>query len=121
MKDRRREPRFSGEMKILLEPAGERGGPGPVEGGQACLSCDISPGGVRILLGQPFPLGTELLLEIALPRPRAVVHVMGLVRWTREFFGQDVYEIGLEFVNPSAKVLGFLLLNAYDQSRRRLA
>ncbi len=61
------------------------------------LTKDISPGGVRIMAGVKLEAGTRVRLEIILSGRRRLIKVKGVVRWSRNVYEEDLFEMGIEF------------------------
>lgn len=62
---------------------------------------NISRGGTFIVTEQPFPIGTEFVFQLVVPRAEAPVSLHGIVRWVlppdRAVAGQDA-GMGIEFL-----------------------
>ena len=117
MKERRRDPRTNEENKVVLTPVPD-GGQGP-QGTFYSLTKDISVGGIRIMTDAPLAIDSLVQLEITLTRSRARIQAEARVRWVKELFGKDVYEMGLEFtaVTPEARLA--LMDHLYGKDSRR--
>ena len=104
MKEKRRDVRIVEENKVVVSlMTGEvhRGAPTVFYS----LTRDISMGGVRIMTVAPLETGTRVRLDITLGRSRKRIRAIGEVRWSRELYGHEVFEAGLQFVGlePNAE------------------
>ncbi|MGA2533665.1 MAG: PilZ domain-containing protein [Candidatus Aminicenantales bacterium] len=96
MKERRRDPRFREENKIVLTLIPEGTAPRPKQTFYS-LTNDISMGGIRIMTDAPLPVDSRVKLEITLSKPRKSIQAVARVRWVKDLFGKHVYDMGLEF------------------------
>ncbi len=107
MSERRKEPRRRAEDKVTLRlPAGE-GLPEDKSSIQA-LTQDISTGGLHILCDVRLPLRSRVKIRLVLSRVRKVLNLEGEVRWINPVYGDELFEMGIEFVDvppPKALVL----------------
>lgn len=77
----------------------------------ACLSCDLSEGGIRVNLEDFVPPETDFILHIPLGTEK-VVDCLGKVAWIDKLPYSERYQAGLEFT-------GFdMLMDAKTQIRR---
>jgi len=97
MKERRRDPRVREENKVVMTliPGGTAQGPKQT---YYSLTKDISMGGIRIMTEAPLAVDARVRLEITLSRSRKSIQAVARVRWVKDLFGKDVYDVGLEFV-----------------------
>ncbi|HSA97385.1 MAG TPA: PilZ domain-containing protein [Acidobacteriota bacterium] len=104
-KNRRRDHRIVEENKVAISPMTGEVKPG-VPTVYHSLTRDISMDGVRLMTGAGLEPGARVRLDITLGRSRKRVRAVAEVRWVRELYGQDVYDVGLRFVNldPDAEV-----------------
>jgi len=94
--ERRVDNRLAEEDKVSLEILS---GENPTADLPAinALTKDISPGGVRIMSGVKLEAGTRVRLEIVLSGLRRLIKVNGVVRWCRNIYEEDLFEMGVEF------------------------
>jgi c-di-GMP-binding flagellar brake protein YcgR len=113
-RERRRDSRINEEDKVLIELL-TNGRPPADKTIINALTKDLSPGGVRLLTDVLLPVDTLLKMEIVLSRRRRVVHAMGMVRWARTMYEEEMFEIGIEFtqISPDDKML--LLEHTYKK------
>ena len=110
--ERRGDSRVSEEDKISVEilsgenPSAELP---PIN----ALTKDISPGGVRIMSSVKLEAGTRVRLEIVLSGRRRVITVNGVVRWSRNIYEEDLFEMGVEFAGLSPEDRLSLLEHVY--------
>lgn len=97
MKDRRRDIRIVEENKVVLSLMTGEVHPGLPTVFHS-LTRDISMGGVRVMTVAPLDVGTRVRLEITLGRSRKRIRAIAEVRWVRELYGREVFDVGLQFV-----------------------
>jgi len=96
MKDRRRDIRLVEENKaVVSRMTGEiRPGTSTVH---YSLTQDISMGGVRIMTDASLERGERVRIDITLSRSRKRIRAVAEVRWVRELYDREVFEVGLQF------------------------
>jgi len=112
--DRRLDRRVNEEDKVVIELL--TNGQPPLEKTIInALTKDISPGGVRLTTNRNLPVNTLLKMEIVLSNRRRVIQVMGVVRWTRSLYEEELFETGIEYtrISPEDKML--LLEHTYKK------
>ncbi|HUU36820.1 MAG TPA: PilZ domain-containing protein [Candidatus Desulfaltia sp.] len=105
-RERRQESRVNEEDKVVIELL--TNGQTPEDKSIInALSKDISPGGVRIMTNTLLPVNTLLKIEIVLSNRRRRLHTMGVVRWARSVYEEELYEMGIQFsrISPEDKML----------------
>lgn len=65
------------------------------------FSKDISVSGAKIQSPVFLPVNTLLKLHIYLENLRQIITVKGKVKWLKTVFDNELYDAGVEFVNPS--------------------
>lgn len=76
---------------------------------------DISTGGARIIVQDPYDPGTVLRLRFEFGRTRQSLTVDGAVKWIRSHDDSGSFEMGVEFLHlTSAKILR-LIKHLYGQ------
>ncbi len=105
-RERRRESRIKEEDKVVIELLTNGQTPDDKSIINA-LTKDISPGGIRIMTNMLLPVSTLLKMEIVLSQRRRRVHTMGIVRWARSVYEEELFEMGIEFtqISPEDKML----------------
>lgn len=102
--EKRREKRLDGENKVVLHilPENEQ----QEEKSFYSFTRDISVGGLRLMTDSPLPVKTRIRLEIALAESQKLISGIAEVRWVKSLFDDDVFEMGLEFVelDPQSRV-----------------
>ncbi len=118
MKEKRREERIPDELKFTLNPFSDTESASAEE---TCFSLtrDVSAGGARIITNIPLPVDTLARFEIGLSRLRKIVHGTCRVRWVNRLFEDDIFEIGLEFVDLDPESIGALLEHVYHHGAAR--
>lgn len=109
MHDRRKRHRFLGRNEVLLRTSMDRyQGPGI-----AAYTYDLSSGGARIVSAKSYPVGTQLRIRIHLAGTDQFVNLDGEVKWSRPRDGEDLYEMGVEFVHLTSPAVLSLLRHLY--------
>ena len=97
MKDRRRDIRLFEENKVVVTLM-----TGEIRPGAATvfysLTRDISMGGARLMTSAPLEAGSRVRVDITLGRTRKRIRAVAEVRWIRDLYAAEVYEVGLQFV-----------------------
>ena len=97
MKDRRRDIRLVEENKVVVSLMTGEVRPG-VPGVYYSLTRDISMGGIRLMTSAPLDPGSRVRVDLTLGRSRKRIKAVAEVRWTRDLYGGEVFEAGLQFV-----------------------
>jgi uncharacterized protein (TIGR02266 family) len=105
MSEKRKEKRIEEEIKVAIKLL-------PEDKYQHdknivyALTKDISSGGVKIVTDKLLPVDTTLKIELTLAKMRKLVEATARVRWVNRLYDDDVFEMGLEFVDtPSGSVM----------------
>ncbi len=72
------------------------------------LTQDISLTGIKIQCNLFIPVNTLLKIELSLRKPVRVISVSGRVRWIRALYKDELYEMGIEFVDTSQEAIRIL-------------
>jgi len=72
------------------------------------LTQDISLTGVKIQCNMFIPVNSLLRIELSLTKPVRVVSVLGMVRWIKALFKDELYEMGVEFVDTPQEAIRLL-------------
>ncbi len=101
--EKRREKRLDEENKVVIHVFPENEQP---EESFYSFSKDVSVGGLRIMTDQPLPVKSRVRLEIVLSESKKLITGTAEVRWVKSLFDDEVFEMGLEFIelNPQSKV-----------------
>jgi len=112
--ERRRDSRIKEEDKVVIELL-TNGQPPDERTILNALTKEISPGGVRLTTNTLLPVNTLLKMDVVLSRRRRIVHAVGIVRWARTVYDEEMFEIGIEFtqISPDDKML--LLEHTYKK------
>ncbi len=112
MEEKRRDKRIKNESKLIFE----------------IISCDrdlknkkifytltkdISLGGVNIRTDTFLPVDTLLKIDLPLPKMHKIISVRGKVRWIKSLYEDEVFEVGLEFVDTPHDVITSLIGHLY--------
>ena len=114
MINKRREKRFKEENRVVIQYA--KANKDSVEYREAnAFTHDISLGGARIQVGQFFPVDSVIRIQINLSRSREAIKVDGKVKWIRSIDGEDLYELGVEFLHHISKTILSLIWHLYGE------
>jgi len=111
--EKRREKRLDEENKVVLHVTSEDG---QEKQSFYSFSRDISVGGLRIMTDSPLPVKTKLKIEIALSESKKLISGLAEVRWVKSLFEDEVYEMGLEFIELDSQSKVFLLEHIYKRT-----
>jgi hypothetical protein len=78
------------------------------------LTKDISLAGIRIQCKTFIPMNSLLKIELSLMRPDRTVTAFGRVRWIKSLYDDELFEMGIEFVDPSNEVIRILRRHIED-------
>lgn len=112
MSEKRKEKRVQDEIKVAIKIL-------PEEKYQHdknvmyALTKDISSGGVKIVTDKLLPVDTMLKIELTLAKIRKLIEATAKVRWVNRLYDDDVFEMGLEFVDTPAESVMLLLEYIY--------
>jgi c-di-GMP-binding flagellar brake protein YcgR len=79
------------------------------------LTKDISLGGVNIRTDTFLPIDTVVKIELCVPKMQKIVWVKGKVKWAKSLYSDEVFEMGLEFVDTSPHVITSLIGHLYSK------
>ena len=65
------------------------------------LTKDISSGGLRIQSNTFFPINKLLRTELLLKNPPRLISAIGKVRWYTSCYDDELFEMGIDFVDIS--------------------
>ncbi len=114
MKDKRRERRVKEKNKIICEIVSDN----KILKHKKIfytLTKDISLGGVNIRTDTFLPSDTVVKLELSLPKTHKIVCVRGKVKWVKSLYDDEVFEIGLEFVDTPPNIITSLIGHLYNK------
>ena len=112
--ERRQDSRVPEEDKVVIELLLDVK-LAPEEKIFSALTKDISPGGVRVMTNVALPVDSPVKLEIALRRRRRLIKATGKVRWSRSIYGEELFEMGVEFTEISLEDKMILLEHTYKK------
>jgi hypothetical protein len=72
------------------------------------LTKDISEVGIKILAGTFLPVKSLVKIELALTKPPQLFSAFGEVRWVKSRYADELFEIGIEFVDTSRDIIRIL-------------
>ncbi len=112
MVEKRKDKRIKGETKLVLHVISSSENIDKKKT-YSPLTKDISLGGLRIQSDTYFPVDTEAKLELPLPKIHKIIKVRAKVRWVKSLYDDDVFEMGLEFIDTSPDIITSLLGHLY--------
>lgn len=72
------------------------------------LTKDISSTGIKILTNTFLPIKSLLKIELSFIKPPKLFSAFGEVRWVKTRYADELFEIGIEFVNTPEEVIKIL-------------
>jgi c-di-GMP-binding flagellar brake protein YcgR len=117
MSERRREKRVKNDNKVALKSI-RRGKDSDGGIDVNALTCDISPGGARILTHKFYPFDSDLRIQINLSDLKQVIEVEGKVKWIKKMDNEELFEIGVEFLHHISKTVLVLLEHIYGNNMK---
>lgn len=112
--EKRIDSRVSEEDKVVVELLSEIDPP-PAKRVFNALTKDISPGGVRLMTNVTLPVDSLVRMELALSKRRKLIQATGKIRWTRSVYGEELFELGVEFTEIALEDKMVLLEHTYRQ------
>ncbi len=104
MRDRRTYVRLSVTLDVSYRKVGEKGNFTP------CLSRDIAPGGISLIIQEDIPIGTAMDLVIKATTSSEVCEATGEVVWTKK--SEDHSAIGVKFSNVDMSKLAKIVISS---------
>jgi c-di-GMP-binding flagellar brake protein YcgR len=118
MKERRRDPRVREENRVTLSVIANGSAQGPREVYHS-LTKDLSLGGIRVMTDAPLAVDARVKVELLLAKSRRRIQAVARVRWVKELFGKDVFDMGLEFVEIDPEAELALIDHVYGKFPRK--
>jgi uncharacterized protein (TIGR02266 family) len=112
MSEKRKEKRIEEEIKVAIKLLPEDKYQHDKNVVYA-LTKDISSGGVKIVTDKMLPIDTILKIQLTLAKMRKLVEATAKVRWVNRLYDDDVFEMGLEFIDTPAESVMLLLEYIY--------
>lgn len=76
------------------------------------LTEDISLKGIKVISETFFPIDTLMKIELSLAELYEPIQLQGVVKWIRSY-GDDLFEVGIEFVGASPDQMRALVGHMY--------
>ncbi|MFC2164389.1 PilZ domain-containing protein [Acidobacteriota bacterium] len=114
-KEKRREKRKSEENKVTISIVSKHKKQ-ELSDNIYALTKDISMSGVKIWTDTDLQINTFLKIEMALAKSHRLISVIGKVKWIKQKYGNEVFEVGVEFVDTPPDRVMALLEHLYGQS-----
>lgn len=115
MRDKRREKRIEEENKLRCEIISCNNETRHKKV-LTTLTKDISLGGVNIRTDTFLPADTVVRIELSLPKMHKIVCVRGKVKWVKSIYDDEVFEIGIEFIDPPPPAITSLIGHLYGMA-----
>lgn len=115
MSEKRREKRLRDENKAVVQSV-RKGKDTGVGIDINALTCDISPGGAKILTHKFYPFDSTIRLQIDLSKSWQLLEVDGKVKWIKKMDDEELFEIGVEFVHSISQTILALLEHLYGNN-----
>ena len=114
MEEKRRDKRIKNESKLIFEIISAEG---DLKNKKIfyTLTKDISLGGVNIRTDTFLPVDTLVRIDLPLPKMHKIISVRGKIRWIKSLYGDEVFEVGLEFVDTPHDVITSLIGHLYGK------
>jgi len=116
VKRSRKEPRRQEENQATLVLSSGESWPDGRKSIRA-LTQDISTGGVRLLCDVKAPLNRKVTIKLVLSRTRKLLNLEGKIRWVNPVYEEELFEVGIEFVDVSPQKAMLLLKHVYGDTR----
>lgn len=72
------------------------------------LTKDISLVGIGFQCNTFIPMNSLLKIELFVSKPVRIITAFGRVRWIRDLYDGELFEMGVEFVDTSSEVIRIL-------------
>lgn len=69
------------------------------------LTKDISSTGIKIRTTAFLPINAVLRIEISFEKPYGYISGFGKVRWVKSLYADELFEMGIEFVDTPQEVI----------------
>jgi c-di-GMP-binding flagellar brake protein YcgR len=112
--EKRKDSRIREEDKVVVELLSEIDPP-PAKRVFNALTKDISPGGIRLMTNVILPVNSLVRMELVLSKRRKLIQATGKVRWTRSVYGEELFEMGVEFTEIDLEDKMVLLEHTYKK------
>ena len=81
------------------------------------LTKDISSAGIKIQANTFLPINSMIKIELSLKEPLRMVSAIGLVRRIKSLYADELFEVGIEFVDTSQEIINILREHIEKQSK----
>ncbi len=115
MSEKRREKRLRDENKAVVQSVRE-GNDLNKRIDINALTCDISPGGAKILTHKFYPFDSTIRIQIDLSNSGQILTVDGKVKWIKKMDDEELFEIGVEFLHSISQTILALLEHLYGNN-----
>lgn len=108
MRERRRFLRISEEDAVTYEVI-------PFHKTARSVTRDLSIGGIRFFADEFIPMSSVLKVELQLKGANRVIRAIVKTKWIKQYYDDERYDLGAEFVDISREDLKFLDKYLYKQ------
>ncbi len=112
MTEQRRQKRIQQENKVTVHIVDNQADVSAASPFLA-LTKDLSLEGVKIITENKIPEGTLVKIELTLDKSRKFIRLNGRVKWLRSLYDEEVYELGIEYVDLQPRKIIALLEHLY--------
>jgi hypothetical protein len=81
------------------------------------LTKDISAAGIKIQTNTFLPINSMIKIELSLKEPPRVVSAIGMVRRVKTLYADELFEVGIEFVDTSQEIISIIKEHIERQSK----
>ena len=81
------------------------------------LTKDISSTGIKIQANTFLPINSMIKIELSLKEPLRVVSAIGMVRRVKTLYANELFEVGIEFVDTSPEIINIIKEHIEKQSK----
>ena len=118
--EKRREKRKEEENKVTISTVSKHKSQEILNNIYA-LTKDLSRSGVKIQTDANLKINTLLKIELALAKSRRLITVIGKVKWIKQLYGNEVFEVGVEFVDTPPDRVMALIEHLYGQNVEKIS
>lgn len=110
--EQRRQKRIMQENKVTVHVLDQKPEL-PSASSFIALTKDLSLEGAKIITENKLRTGTRLKIELSLEKPHKIIYLNATVKWIRNLYDDDVFEMGIEYVDQQPRKVIDLLEHLY--------
>ena len=107
MREKRRDLRINEENRVKIRLA-SKDDEYPDRKLSFHMTKDLSKRGIKILSNTFLPVNRTLRVELSVLNPPRMISALGKIRWIKSRYTDDMYEIGIEFVDMTPENIKIL-------------